>query len=128
MDALTLLRGYPDEALQSFTEPQLQSAIYTASLDVDRETYGQLWAVQVADLAAHNLLVSKNRGSSEASGRVAKKEKTGKREIEFVDSNSGRSSGVSSSDEFFKLTHFGENYIRRRRECSFGITSTGWFH
>lgn len=125
MDALTLLKGYPDEALQSFTEPQLQSAIYTASLDVDRETYGQLWAVQVADLAAHNLLVSKNRGSSEASGRVAKKEKTGKREIEFVESSS---SSESSADSGLLSTHYGENYVRRRKECSFGITSTGWFH
>lgn len=124
MNPLQLLQGYPDEALQTFTEPQLQSAVYMASLEVSKEAYGQLWAVQVADLAAHNLLISKTRGSSTAAGRQAKKEKTGKREIEFVASSAER----PSSDEAMKQTHHGENYIRRRDSCVVGITSTGWFH
>lgn len=127
--ALSYLQGFNNTYLQGLSSDSLTAAIEIAALEVAPEAFGTTYALAVANLAAHNLLMEKAANDSGGGAGVIvgelRRRKVGPREEEYA-STSGATSGKAqtSSDEFDR-TVYGKRFKRLRDAVSFGMFSTG---
>ena len=123
---LQILQGYNNTALQALTTEQLTAAIELATPEVARAAYGNLWAAQVADLAAHDLISEIDMaspgsgGSSQPVAEVA----VGKRRVRYSTVTTTYTLDPRS-DEGLQRTIYGQRFIRRRAQCAVGGLTTG---
>jgi len=123
---LTILQGYNNAALQALSEGELSGAVSMAQLEVDAPAYGPMWAYQVADLAAHDLLseIQADSGGSAGGGQTISEVTVGKRRVKY--GSSGAVYQVDPrSDEGLQLTMYGRRFLRRRRQVSLSMLTTG---
>lgn len=125
--ALALLQTFNNSVLRALTPEQLQTAINTVRSEVSQEAYGSLYEAQVADLAAHDLIMEKaaddtsqTPGSSSGQALTVKRYKVGPREVEYaVGSSSG--GGSDRSDEDLGQSFYGKRFLRRRDSTVVGL-------
>jgi hypothetical protein len=124
---LQILKGFLNTKLAALTDEQRQTAIDAVKAEVAVDAYGELWAYQVADLAAHDILQELAADAAESSGlssgavQTAKRIKLGKREVEYATASSSSSSAAGRSDEDLGRSVYGQRYLRRRESTVVGF-------
>jgi hypothetical protein len=125
--ALSLLSGFNNATIQALTSDQLQAAIDLVRPEVAKAPYGSLYEPQVADLAAHDLLMEAAAAASSgaASGQVQtlKRKKVGPREEEYGSSSSSSSSDGRSEEDLGR-SFYGQRFLRRKSSTIVGIITS----
>lgn len=123
---LLILQGYNNAGLQALTEQQLQTAIAMATPEVSRDAYGQMWAFQVADLAAHDLVseISAESGGGSGAGQPVAERATGKRRVKYATVSTSYTLDPRS-DEGLQTTIYGKRFVRRRSQVAISGLTTG---
>ncbi len=126
---LQILQGFNNAALQALTTEQLTAAIELATPEVAKAAYGVMWAAQVADLAAHDLVSEidasgASSGGGGGTGQPIAEVAVGKRRVRYSTVTTTYTLDPRS-DEGLQRTVYGQRFIRRRAQCAVGGLTTG---
>ena len=127
--ALGYLQGFNNAVLQALTDDQRSAAIAMAASEVSREAYGDQYAMQLADLAAHDLLLEAAAASSTGSGSGQSSQisemQDGDVRVKYATSTANSSSGAAAmSDDALARTFYGQRFLRRRAATVIGFTTS----
>jgi hypothetical protein len=111
-DASTILASFGNATINALSDEVKDLQITLARTQVDSDTYGggTLYELQVARLAAHNMLVAANVSKAGSSGQSLIEKRVGPRMERYAGATGQALTGIQS-------TTFGQEYDKTRNEC-----------